>query len=109
MSVTAHYMPPSTRKQQVHPPLFDQFLYRALHKVARGEIGTTSETGALRHRTEDLSALLVSSLFVLYRDGFVALRSTADRRDGWITAELTLAGNHLLSAWVRQLSASREP
>jgi hypothetical protein len=89
--------------------MFDQFLYRALHKVARGEIGTTSPTGALRHRIDDLSPGLVSALFVLYRDGFVSLTNTTQRRDGWFVAELTMTGTQLLGDWVRQLSASRSP
>ena len=93
----------------MHRPLFDQFLYRALHKVARGEIGTTSPTGALRHRTEDLSPGVISALFVLYRDGFVALTSTPQRRDGWFVTELTMTGTQLLGDWVRQLSANRSP
>lgn len=87
-------------------PLFDQFLYRALHKVARDEIGATSVTGALRHRTMDLSPRLVSALFMLYRDGFVALRDTG-AWDGWLSAELTTAGRQLLREWENRLLDAR--
>jgi hypothetical protein len=88
--------------------LFDPFLYRALRKVARGEIGSVSERGALRHRSEDLSPRMFSSLFMLYRDGLVKLDSArADPRDGWITAELTRPAVSLLEAWQQRLSAAR--
>lgn len=87
-------------------PLFDQFLYRALHKVARDEIGTTTKAGALQHRTADLTPRLVSALFLLYRDGFVALKPTP-ARDGWYTAELTGAGDQLLHEWMNRLAAAR--
>jgi hypothetical protein len=89
--------------------VFDPFLYRALRKVARGEIGSVSERGALRHRSEDLSPRMVSSLFVLYRDGLVKLdTSRADPRDGWITAELTRPAASLLEEWQQRLSAPRQ-
>jgi hypothetical protein len=86
-------------------PLFDQFLYRALHKVARDEIGTTSRVGVLQHRTADLTPRLVSALFTLYRDGFVALTSVP-ARDGWYAAELTGAGDLLLHEWANRLAAA---
>jgi hypothetical protein len=88
--------------------LFDPFLYRALRKVARGEIGSISEHGALRHRSEDLSPRIFSWLFVLYRDGLIKLHtSRADPRDGWITAELTRPATSLLEDWQQRLSAAR--
>ncbi|HJQ44780.1 MAG TPA: hypothetical protein VJ870_00460 [Amycolatopsis sp.] len=83
-------------------PLFDQHLHRALLKVARGEIGTTSLTGALRHRSADLAPRLVSALFGLYRDGYVALRPSHSG-DAWLPAELTPAGVKLLTEWQSQL------
>jgi hypothetical protein len=88
--------------------LFDPFLYRALRKVARGEIGSVSERGALRHRSEDLSPRMVSSLFMLYRDGLIKLdTSRIDPRDGWITAELTQPAACLLENWQQRLSTAR--
>jgi hypothetical protein len=87
--------------------LFDPFLYRALRKVARGEIGSTSEKGTLRHRTEELSPRMISSLFVLYRDGLVKLDSAgANPRDGWITAELTRGAARLLEDWQQRLATA---
>jgi hypothetical protein len=87
--------------------LFDPFLYRALRKVARGEIGATSEKGTLRHRGEDLSPRMVSSLFVLYRDGLVKLDSAGTNpRDGWITAELTRGAARLLEDWQQRLATA---
>jgi hypothetical protein len=90
----------------MNPYLFDPFLYRALRKVDRGEIGCTCENGALRHRDDDLSPRMVSSLFVLYRDGLVKLNNAgANPRDGWITAELTRGAARLLEDWQRRLAA----
>ena len=76
----------------------DQFRYRALHEVGRGEIGTTSMTGALRHWSADLSPCLVGALSALYRDGYVTVRRSRTR-DGWCPAELTHAGMQLLAEW----------
>ncbi|WP_162830341.1 hypothetical protein [Amycolatopsis palatopharyngis] len=87
--------------------LFDQFLFRALRKVSRGEIGTTSAARTLRNRTDDLPIRLFSALHMLRRDGYVYL-STAnqDPRDGWIAAHLTPEGRELLDAWNAQLQSS---
>jgi hypothetical protein len=110
MSVTTNRIsaPPGREPPQgegpPQAPLFDQFMYVALRKVARGEIGTISSNGALRHRTEELSARLVGALFVLYRDGFVAVSSEPDPRDGWFAAKLTMRGTQLLGEWAARES-----
>ncbi|NKQ55431.1 hypothetical protein HFP15_21340 [Amycolatopsis sp. K13G38] len=83
-------------------PVFEPFLYRALQQVSRDEIGATSVTGALRHRTMDLPPRLVSALFMLYRDGLVTLRDTR-AWDGWFSAELTAPGKWLLGEWERRV------
>jgi hypothetical protein len=101
----AHRVPKevAAMNQQV----FDPFLYRALRKVARGEIGSTSEKGALRHRSQDLSPRMVSSLFVLHRDGLVKLDSAgANPRGGWITAELARDAVRLLEDWQQRLATA---
>lgn len=98
-------------RHEVRPPmsrmLFDQFLFRALRKVSRGEIGTTSAAGTLRNRTDDLPIRLFSALHMLRRDGYVYL-STRDQdpRDGWISAHLTPEGHELLGVWNAQLQTS---
>ncbi|MGQ0841738.1 hypothetical protein [Actinokineospora sp.] len=74
----------------------------ALQMVARGEVGAYGTASALRHRTDDLSALLVSALFTLRRDGFVGFDDAADPHDGWVSARLTSAGNRLLDIWLRR-------
>jgi hypothetical protein len=91
----------------MNPYLLHPFLYRALRKVALGEIGSTSENGALRHRSQDLSPRMVSSLFVLYCDGLVKLDSNgANLCDGWITAELTRGAARLLGDWQQRLATA---
>lgn len=91
-------------------PSFTPFLYRALRKVARSEIGTVGPSGALRHHTEDLSPRLISALFVLRRDGYIQL-STRHRTgaESWIPAELTLCGTQLLGHWMRTHSSGTPP
>lgn len=89
------------------PPVFDAFLYRALRKVARSEIGAVSATGALRHRADELSPRLVSALFMLRRDGYVQLAHHGTSIDEWITAELTLAGTQLLGHWMHTHTPSQ--
>ncbi|MDR7303513.1 hypothetical protein [Haloactinomyces albus] len=83
-------------------PSFTPFLYRALRKVARSEIGAVGPTGALRHRTDELSPRLISALFMLRRDGYIQL-GTQHRTgtESWIPAELTLRGTQLLGHWMR--------
>jgi hypothetical protein len=62
---------------------------------------------ALRHRSEDLSPRMVSTLFVPYRDGLVKLDSAgANPRDGWITAELARGAVRLLEDWQQRLMAA---
>ncbi|HKS48111.1 MAG TPA: hypothetical protein VJT49_23975 [Amycolatopsis sp.] len=99
MSVTTNRIPALPGERPPRPPLYDQFFYIALCKVVRGEIGTTSLNGALRHRTDELPARVVGALFVLYRDGFVALGSEPNPRDGWRQAKLTSRGIRLLADW----------
>lgn len=86
------------------PSGHDPFLIRALRKVARGEIVASHQSGALRHRTEDLSSRMFSTLFILRRDGHVSLNTTeSDHVDGWISAELTSTGTTLLAYLTRSL------
>lgn len=93
--------------------LFDPFLFRALRKVARGEIGATDANAALRHRSQDLSPRLFSALCMLRREGFVRLSSAGpDPRYGWIIAELSTEGSGLLGEWtaaVRTETAAPTP
>ncbi|MGX7829760.1 hypothetical protein ACTG9Q_32215 [Actinokineospora sp. 24-640] len=84
------------------PPALDAAHLGALQMVARGEVGGYGVHSVLRHRTDDLSALMVGALFTLRRDGFVGFATHADPRDGWVTAELTSAGNRLLEIWLRR-------
>ncbi|MBA8823783.1 hypothetical protein FHX42_001112 [Saccharopolyspora lacisalsi] len=90
-----------------NPPVFDAFLYRALRKVARSEIGAAGATGTLRHRTDELSSRLISALFMLRRDGYVQLAHHTTSTDEWVPAELTLAGTQLLGQWMRTHTPSR--
>ncbi|MDQ3576904.1 MAG: hypothetical protein M3443_04740 [Actinomycetota bacterium] len=86
--------------------LFDPFLFRALCKVARGEIGATDANAALRHRSEDLSPRLFSALCMLRRAGFVRLSSAGpDPHCGWISAELSTQGSGLLGEWTATIRA----
>ena len=88
-------------------PLFDPFLFRALRKVGCGEIGTTTVTGALRQRNDDLPIRLFTALHMLRRDAHIRLATTGpDPRDGWIVAELTDSGNELLNSWNAQIQSS---
>lgn len=88
-------------------PLFDPFLFRALRKVGRGDIGTTTVTGALRQRNDDLQIRLFSALHMLRRKAYICLATTGpDPRDGWITAELTAFGTELLNSWNAQIQSS---
>ncbi|GGS33779.1 MULTISPECIES: hypothetical protein [Actinokineospora] len=84
------------------PPVLDGAHLGALQMVARGEVGGYGVNAVLRHRTDDLSALMVGALFTLRRDGFIALGSIVDPHDGWVTAELTSAGNRLMEIWLRR-------
>lgn len=82
-------------------PLFDPNLYHALRKVARGQIATTLDKRALKHRTETLPAGVVSALHRLCQDGYVSLGAAEiHSRDGWAPAELTLTGTQLLTGWM---------
>lgn len=84
------------------PPVLDAAHLGALQMVARGEVGGYGAQSVLRHRTDDLSALMIGALFTLRRDGFIAYGSAVDPHDGWVTAELTSAGNRLLDIWLRR-------
>lgn len=84
------------------PPALDAAHLGALQMVARGEVGGYGAHAVLRHRTDDLTALMIGALFTLRRDGFVTCGATADPRDGWVTAELSSAGNRLLEIWLRR-------
>lgn len=88
------------------PPALDAAHLEALHMVVRGEVGAYGTESALRHRTDDLSALMVGALFTLRRDGLVGF-GAPDPRDGWVPAELTSAGARLLDLWARR--ARRAP
>ncbi|CRK60275.1 hypothetical protein [Alloactinosynnema sp. L-07] len=81
-------------------PAREPFLLRALRKVERGEIVAATRTQPLRHRTEELSSRLISALYVLRRDGLIALASDRDPLDGWIPVELTEFGRTALRTWV---------
>lgn len=81
-------------------PAREPFLLRALRKVERGEIVAATRTQPLRHRTEDLSSRLISALFILRRDGMIALAPVRDPLDGWILVELTEFGRAVLRTWV---------
>ncbi|HVK22996.1 MAG TPA: hypothetical protein VM677_16685 [Actinokineospora sp.] len=83
-----------------HGPACEPFLLRALREVERGEIVTTTRTSPMRHRSEDLPSRLSSALFVLRRDGMIALAASRDPLDGWITVELTEFGRTSLRSWV---------
>jgi hypothetical protein len=93
---------PLVDRTSSRPLALDTTHLAALHMVARGEIGAYGKTSALRHRNDDLTALMVSALFTLRRDGFVGFQSIADPRDGWVLAELTTAGERLLDIWLRR-------
>ncbi|WP_436496671.1 hypothetical protein [Actinokineospora sp. HUAS TT18] len=90
------------RKSGPRPLALDTTHLGALQMVARGEVGAYGTASALRHRTDDLSALMVSALFTLRRDGFIGFANTCDARDGWVAAELTSAGERLLDIWLRR-------
>jgi hypothetical protein len=50
---------------------------------------------------------MVSSLFVLYRDGLAKLDGAgANPRDGWVTAELTRGAARLLEDWQQRLATA---
>ncbi|SDI74061.1 hypothetical protein SAMN05192558_12021 [Actinokineospora alba] len=97
--MTAHLV---ERKPGTRPLALDTTHLHALQMVARGEVGAYGTTSALRHRCDDLSALMVSALFTLRRDGFIGFADAADPRDGWVVAELTSAGERLLDIWLRR-------
>lgn len=87
-------------------PLLEPSLLRALRKISRGEIGTFSKTAPLGSRSVDpLPIRLFSALFILRRDGLVAL-GAADARDGWRVAELTSRGTALLTHWNARLTGT---
>lgn len=87
-------------------PLFEPSLLRALRKISRGEIGAFGKTAPLGSRSADLLPIrLFSALFILRRDGLVAL-GAADARDGWCVAELTSRGTALLAHWNARLTGT---
>ncbi|CRK61206.1 hypothetical protein [Alloactinosynnema sp. L-07] len=81
-------------------PAREPFLLRALRKVERGEIVAATRTSPFRHRTEELPARLCSALFILRRDGVIALAPDRDPLDGWLSVELTEFGRAMLRKWV---------
>lgn len=80
-------------------PLFDPYLYRAMREVARGEIRSSGVGGPLSYRNREVPARLADSVVQLEGQGYVAW-APSGVGDGWLIADLTMAGSRLFVSWM---------